>query len=155
MLLGNDHSDRVGDQVVGKHVANVDRRPIGAEHIHVDVETNVLWFVALMGVGANADRQDEIAHENAIGLDVVLAGRISARRKKSIIDFSQLCRVADKARIRRDQSTYDIDCLGADARGAVSVAAQRAAKSQDVGGSNNSRGMSGASSEPASPAIRP
>ena len=97
MLLRSDHPDRVGDKVVRKHVANVDRRPVGAQHIYVDVEANVLRFVALVGVRANSNRQDEIAHENSIGLNFVLARRVSARRKKPIIDFSRLCRVADKA----------------------------------------------------------
>ena len=65
MLLGDDHPDQIGDHVVGEHVANILGRMIGAQYLGVDVEAHVLRFVSLMGVGADADRQHEIAHKNS------------------------------------------------------------------------------------------
>ena len=65
----------IADQVIGKHVAHIGRRPIGAQHANFNVETNVLGLVPLVGIGADTDRQDEIPHEHPVDIDIVLAGR--------------------------------------------------------------------------------
>ncbi len=73
MLLRDDHSDRIGDHVIGEHVANVLWHVLGAEHLHVHIEPDILRSASFMNIGPDANRQDEIAHENAIGLAIVLA----------------------------------------------------------------------------------
>ena len=57
---------------------------------HVDIEAHALRLLALVRIGADADRQHEVAHEHAVGRRI-LAGldRIAARREQPIIDLGR------------------------------------------------------------------
>ena len=90
------------------------RDAIGSKHFGFDVESNILRLVALMRVGSDADRQYEIVHKYAVGLGVVLVRikRITACCEQSVIDFGHRRDAGiDPARLLRDQSAHDIDCM--------------------------------------------
>ena len=111
VILRDDHANRVGDDVVGEHVAHVFGRMARAQHAGIDAEPHLLRLRALARVGADAHRQHEIVHEHTIR-PLVLAriGRIAARRQQPIIDFRRRRWVMRKLRdVRGDQAAHFID----------------------------------------------
>jgi hypothetical protein len=63
----------------------------------------------------------------------VASSSLRGSAEQPVVDLGgRLALLRDPAPVRRDESAHDIDRLGADARGAVVPAAQRAAKTQHV-----------------------
>ena len=62
MAARQDHFDRVHDHVIGEDAAHV----VGARDprdLDIDVEAHALRMSVLVPIGADGDRQDEIAHD--------------------------------------------------------------------------------------------
>src|SRR5579883_209935 len=66
MATAQDQLDRIDDQIIGEDVAHIFGLMGGATDIDVDIEAHALRAVALMVIGADGDRQDEIVDEDAI-----------------------------------------------------------------------------------------
>ena len=73
MAGGEDHFYRIHDDVIGEDRAHVVAADGDARHIDVDIEAHALRAAALEIIGADLDRNDEVAHEHVIDLAAALA----------------------------------------------------------------------------------
>ena len=72
MAAPRHEPDRVEDHVVGKNRAHVVGMRVDPPHRRVDIETDALLAAALVRIGADVGRRDEVADEDDV--EGVVAG---------------------------------------------------------------------------------
>ena len=135
MFLRDDHSDRIRDQIVGDNVPHVFGYVLRSKDGNIDIESDLLRIVAFVRIGADTDRQFKIAHENPVGLGIILLRieRIAARGEQPIINFRQWPHPGlDPARFRWDQPADNVERMRIKNRCPVFIGTKRSTEAEDI-----------------------
>src|ERR1700677_180226 len=105
VLVRDDHTDAVRDDIIGQDVAHVFGDVIQSLDVDIDVESHALRIFLFPGVRAAADGQDEIADKDTVGRRAALSliARETLRGQNAIIRARRSLRGRPGTAVARDE----------------------------------------------------